>query len=133
MAETMPLIRDLARTRVAQVWIDHTGHNTGQIYGTTTKEWQLDAVIHLSKVERVGTDIAFQLEFTKARRRRPETRRDFETLALILTDDCWTVEGAEHAPGKVRMTPMCESFYAALINAFATSQIPGQTTEERVV
>jgi len=127
-ADTMPLIRDLTRARVAQIWIDHTGHNTGQIYGTKTKEWQLDAVVLLSKADRPGTDIAFQLEFTKARRRRPETRKDFETVTLILNDDSWRIEGANIAPQKAGLTRMCEAFYTALGYAFAASKTAGQTT-----
>ena len=121
-ADTMPLIRDLTRARVAQVWIDHTGHNTGQIYGTKTKEWQLDAVVLLSKADRPGTDIAFQLEFTKARRRRPETRGDFETVTLILNADIWRLEGADRIPKKARLTRKCEAFYSVLACAFATSE-----------
>ncbi|MFL5337463.1 MAG: AAA family ATPase [Geminicoccaceae bacterium] len=54
--DTMPLVKALTRRRIAQIWIDHTGHNTGQLYGTKTKEWQFDAVALLTKAERPGLD-----------------------------------------------------------------------------
>ena len=126
--ETMELVRSLTRSRVAQVWIDHTGHDKTKIYGSSTKEWQLDAVVLLTKAERADTDIAFQLEFTKARRRRPDTRADFETVTLSLRGDQWRVEGAEAAPRRARLTPMCESFYSALLDALCNTSTPGSTT-----
>jgi hypothetical protein len=126
--ETMPLGRHLTRERVAQVWIDHTGHNKTKIYGSNTKEWQLDVVVLLTKVERHGADVAFKIEFTKARRRRPETRADFETVTLTLSDDQWLVDGATNTPRKPKLSPMCQAFHSALMDALCISPTPGQTT-----
>jgi hypothetical protein len=93
--DTMPLVKALTRSRIAQVWFDHTGHDSGKLYGTKTKEWQFDAVALLTKAERPGLDIAFTMEFTKARRRTPSNRTDFETVTLAMVDDAWEAEGAE--------------------------------------
>lgn len=126
--DTMPLVRHLTRNRVAQVWIDHTGHDKTKIYGSSTKEWQLDAVVLLTKAERHGADVAFKMEFTKARRRRPETRADFETVTLALRDDQWHVAGAAEASGRTKLSPMCQAYYAALKDALSISTTPGRTT-----
>ena len=126
--ETMELVRSLTKSRIAQVWIDHTGHDKTKIYGSSTKEWQLDAVALLSKVDRANADVAFQIEFTKARRRRPDTRADFEKVTLSLQDDEWRVNGAEAAPNKVRLSPMCAAFYAAFTDALSITSTPGTTT-----
>ena len=85
--ETMPLVQALTSKRIAQVWVDHTGHDTSKIYGTKTKEWQFDAVALMSKVERPGLDIAFSLEFSKARRRKPSNRADFAKTTFTVQDD----------------------------------------------
>lgn len=61
--DTMKLVKELTRRRIAQVWIDHTGHDTGRIYGTKTKEWQFDTVALMEKADRPGCDIAFSLKF----------------------------------------------------------------------
>lgn len=98
--DTMPLVKELSRRRIAQVWIDHTGHQTGHIYGSKTKEWSADAVALMSKAERPGMDIAFKLEWTKARRRKPSNRADFATVTLTMADDAWSVEGADSAAPK---------------------------------
>jgi hypothetical protein len=49
----------------------------GGAYGTKTREWQMDTVIHLEKADRPDTDVSFKLTFRKARERTPETRSDF--------------------------------------------------------
>lgn len=126
--ETMPLVRHLTRERVAQVWIDHTGHDKTKIYGSSTKEWQLDVVALLTKVDRHGADVAFKIDFTKARRRRPETRQDFETVTLTLRDDQWHVDGATEAPRKPKLSPICQAFYSALHDALVITTTPGRTT-----
>ena len=100
--DTLPLVTSLTRDGIAQVWIDHTGHEASRTYGTLTKIWRVDAAIMLSAVDRPEADLAFKLEFTKARRRKPDNRADFEPIILTLTNDVWTVEAAAAsvAPGK---------------------------------
>ena len=126
--ETMPLVRHLTRERVAQIWIDHTGHDKTKIYGSSTKEWQLDAVALLTKVYRHGADVAFKIEFTKARRRRPETRADFETVTLSLCKGHWQVEGAADAAQTPKLSPMCRAFHDAFLEALYVTTTPGRTT-----
>lgn len=96
-AQTMPLVKEITKQRIAQIWLDHTGHNTGQLYGTKTKEWPFDAVALLTKAERPGLDIAFTMEFTKARRRKPSNRADFEPATMAMVGDQWTREDATAA------------------------------------
>jgi hypothetical protein len=122
---SMQLVKDLSKRRVAQVWLDHTGHETGRIYGTKTKEWSFDNVALLTKAGQPG-EISFTLEFTKARRRRPETRADFATVTFTLDGNQWTTVTAAAAKAKVKMSPMCAQFFGALTEAFIDT--PGSTT-----
>ena len=54
---------------------------------TSTREWQLDTVILLERVELPGADIAFKTEFTKARERTPDNRTDFDEATITLADE----------------------------------------------
>ena len=93
--DTLPLALELTRRQIAQIWLDHTGHLADHIYGSKTKEWQMDVVILLEEVEQPDADISVKLKFTKARRRRPETRQDFEPVTITLRDDQWSWAPAE--------------------------------------
>jgi len=44
--QTLPWVRWLTRQAVGQIWIHHTGHDETRSYGTKTREWQMDTVIH---------------------------------------------------------------------------------------
>ena len=90
--ETMPLIMELTRRRIGQLWVHHTGHDTSRGYGTKTREWNLDVVMHLDKVDHAETDVAFTLSFPKARERGPRNREDFDKVKLALVADQWTRE-----------------------------------------
>lgn len=96
--ETMPLVKALTRRRIAQVWFDHMGHNTEHIYGSKTKEWQIDVVAILKAVEAADADLSFRIEFTKARRREKANRADFEPVTVTLREDVW--EGRVEGKGK---------------------------------
>jgi hypothetical protein len=96
----LPLVSELTKHSIGQIWIDHTGHDASRGYGSKTKQWRMDTVIHLTAVERSDTDISFQLEFRKARERTPETRADFEDITVSLIDDQWTGDGNRRQPGK---------------------------------
>ena len=93
--ETMPLVLELTRRQVAQVWLDHTGHDSGHIYGSKTKEWMLDVVVLVEALGEPDTDISIKIKFTKARRKRPETRADFAPVAITLRDDEWSCAPVE--------------------------------------
>jgi hypothetical protein len=85
----LPLVNDLTKRAIGQMWINHTGHDATRGYGSKTKEWRMDTTIHLTAIERSDVDLSFRLEFRKARERTPENRRDFEDVTMALVDDQW--------------------------------------------
>ncbi len=97
-SDTLPLVMQLTRRRVGQIWIDHTGHNTDRQYGSATKAWRFDAVGLMTPLphdQRSLHELAFTLSFEhpgKARRRTPDNWRDFETVIIRLKEDQWTSE-----------------------------------------
>jgi AAA domain len=102
----LPWIRDLTRRKIGQIWIHHTGLNETHGYGTSTREWQLDTVILLERVQRANADIGFKLSFGKARERTPYNRTDFEPAVITLVDDTWTSErGGDIQSGRSRRAP----------------------------
>jgi hypothetical protein len=114
--KTMLLVKELTRRRIAQIWIDHTGHDAGKIYGTKTKEWQFDAVALLTEADWPGSDVAFTLEFTKARRRKPSNRADFEKTTFAMVGDVWQTKiGAAGA----RKLPRIEAAALAVLTDLA--------------
>ncbi len=99
--DTMPLVLALTRKRIAQIWLDHTGHNGEHIYGSKTKEWQMDLVALFEDIENKGdADVSFKLKFTKARRRRPDAREDFNTGTITLREDEWSWVPADQTAEK---------------------------------
>ena len=88
----VPWTRALTRRGIGQIWVHHTGHAEDRSYGTKTREWQMDTVIHLTAVKRADTDLSFRLEFPKARERTPENRADFAAISVALVDDAWTCD-----------------------------------------
>jgi hypothetical protein len=127
-SDTMALVKELTRRRIAQVWIDHTGHDTGRIYGTKTKEWQFDTVALMEKADRPGADIAFSLKFDKARRRKPSNRTDFDMFTATLANDEWTVEGTGRAGKRGKVCAMAAAIHGALLDALVISPSPGMVT-----
>jgi hypothetical protein len=99
-AGCIPLVEQLTRAGIAQVWCDHTGHNTARQYGSNTKSWRFDAVgimTPLIETERPTDHVAFQLSFDspgKARRRTPDSWTDFQPHIIRLIDDEWISEPA---------------------------------------
>jgi hypothetical protein len=108
--DTLPWVRDLTRRAIGQIWAHHTGHEETHGYGTKTREWQLDTVILLERVEQPGTDIAFQMKFTKARERRPDNRADFETTLITLAEDTWSSERGGHLRSTTRRSAADQMF-----------------------
>ena len=99
---TLPWVRRLTNRGIGQVWGHHTGIDKTRGYGTSTREWQMDAVILLSAVEGPDTDLSFTLEFLKARERSPHNRANFETSTVVLMDDEWVSQLSERARAGVR-------------------------------
>jgi hypothetical protein len=133
--QAMPWVRSLTQRHIAQVWLHHTGHDTTRGYGTKTREWQMDNVLHFEKVERTETDVSFKLTFVKAREREPATRNDFRDVKITLTNNVWTWE-AQSGVGPAPITAAVTlKFYEALCLATAASDrqvngCPAATVEE---
>jgi AAA domain len=119
-AQTMPWIRSLTARGIGQLWVHHTGHNKSRGFGTSTREWQMDTVIHLDRIERADTDVSFQLKFSKARERTPTTRRDFTEAKIALVNDEWTWRPAE-GKGLEKISPENHKFLDALRSAVKNS------------
>jgi hypothetical protein len=118
--ETLPLIKDLTRRCIGQLWIHHTGHDKSRGYGTSTREWQMDTVLQGNMVENPDTDVSFTLEFPKARERTPETRQDFENVTISLIDDQWISSAVKIAPTPA--SPTGAKFLQALHEVFASGK-----------
>jgi hypothetical protein len=118
--QTLPWIKSLTKQNIGQIWIHHTGINEERGYGDKTKEWQLDTVMFLERVENNLTDVSFRLQFHKARERTPATRADFRSVKIALVDNQWTCDGANISkPNKV--SPTALRFLDALNNVLASS------------
>jgi KaiC/GvpD/RAD55 family RecA-like ATPase len=80
------VVRWLSSKGIAQIWLHHTGHDSGKSYGTKTREWEMDTVLALRKIDgddgnERGTRV--ELEFTKARLRTPETHDEFKARVAV--------------------------------------------------
>lgn len=116
-ARVLPFMASLTKRSIGQLWAHHTGHDATKGYGTKTREWRMDTVVHLTEQQRADTDISFLLEFRKARERTPETRRDFEDVSIALVNDEWV-----HSAGtkQTQLTPTGAKFLEALYDALAS-------------
>jgi hypothetical protein len=115
--EVLPFIGALTENHIGQLWVHHTGHDTTKGYGSKTREWGMDTVIHLTEAKRPDTDVSFSLAFPKARERTPETRHDFEEVTVALVNDEWVCSAAVEKRSKV--SPLGEKFLLALQEVFA--------------
>jgi hypothetical protein len=106
------LVEALTRQQIGQLWVHHTGHDTSRGYGTKTREWQLDTVMHLDQIKRPDTDVSFTLTFPKARERTPDNRADFADLDIALVNDQW--RGAVTTNIKGRIEGLALKFFEAL-------------------
>jgi hypothetical protein len=130
--QTMPLVKAITAKRIGQVWFDHMGNDTTRLYGTKTKEWQFDSVAVLEKVKRPDTDVSFSMTFTKARRRKPSNRTDFEPITVALLNDEWQVEGSAKPTTAKPPSPGAAKFFTELCNAInADNRTDATTTKER--
>jgi hypothetical protein len=134
-SDTLPWVKSLTKRLIGQLWIHHTGHDETKSYGDKSKEWQLDLVIGLTKIERVDTDVSFTLTIDKARERTPATRADFADATVALVNDQWTSKSAV-GRAKDKVSPLAKKFYAALVNATTSNDTtkmfncPTATTDE---
>jgi hypothetical protein len=93
-APMKPLVCELSARKIAQVWFNHA-NDLGKSFGDKTREWEMDTVAKLTKVE--GDETAIRLEFAKARLRTPKTAGQFAPLIIRPAED-WKCESAKGAP-----------------------------------
>jgi hypothetical protein len=128
---TPPLVSRLTASRIAQIWFDHT-NKAGGHYGTIIKQWLFDTVGEIEPLQdKQDKTVAFTLGFSKARRRTPENRMDYETVAVRLKDDTWSIELASAASRPAKVEPKVAIFHDVLLDAIkAKPTQPGQTTKD---
>ena len=134
-SETLSLVSKITSLGISQIWLDHTGHNTGRQYGSATKAWRFDAVgimTPLNGKTGVGNgEVAFTLSFDspgKARRRTPDNWQDFATRIVRLANDRWTSDRVGDDDKPVRqatVSPSARRYYRALINALSRVEKSG--------
>jgi hypothetical protein len=132
----LSLVSELTKQGIAQIWLDHAGHNTDRQYGSSTKQWRMDAVGMMTPLaadqSREPGEAAFNLSFEppagKARRQTPENLGDFANVIIRLTDDQWTSEPAAGAAAAGRLTPKCQLWHLALLDALSRSAQLGRST-----
>jgi hypothetical protein len=127
---TMPLVHALTKRQIGQLWIHHTGHDTSRGYGTKTREWQLDTVMHLDEIKRPDTDVSFSLIFPKARERTPDNRGDFTDVDIALVNDQWTGIVATNVKAKIT-EPLTLKFFE-LCSTPQTPAVSRQPTDNRL-
>jgi hypothetical protein len=116
--DTLPLVTELTRRAIGQVWEHHTGHDASRGYGTKTREWRMDTVMHLDEVKRSDAYISFKLTFPKARERTPANRDDFAEVEIALVNDRWEGTIVVNS-GKEKLTGKALKFFEALQTVLA--------------
>jgi hypothetical protein len=112
--QTLPWVRSLTRRGIGQIWVHHTGHDESRTYGTKTREWQMDTVIHLKPVKRADTGVSFEAEFRKARERTPSTQNEFKNARVALVNDKWTVANVTGFEDPIPATPLETAWWEKL-------------------
>jgi hypothetical protein len=96
-------VRWLSAKHVAQIWLHHTGHDGSHSYGTKTREWEMDSVLALRRVDQEADGAnepaaRAEMEFTKARLRTPKTWAQFKAATIVFDGDeertQWRVDAA---------------------------------------
>ena len=108
----------------ANVVPPHRPRRKSKGYGSKAREWQMDVVILMERVELPGADLAFSIKFTKAREKSPENRDDFEPVTMSLQNDEWTFTRTP-TPKK----PLSPTFLA-MFNILQAAGPAGLTTAE---
>jgi hypothetical protein len=117
--DTLPMVAALTKREIGQLWEHHTGHDASRGYGTKTREWRMDTVMHLDEVKRPDTDISFHLAFPKARERTPSNRDDFAELDIALVNDQWQSSVGLEGGKTKDVQPLERKFVEALQTAVA--------------
>jgi hypothetical protein len=135
--QTLPLVLGITALGKAQIWLDHTGHNSDRQYGTSTKGWFFDVIgvmLRPNGEQQREHETCFDLSFDpptgKARNRDPDRWNDFAPHHIRLTDEGWTSEPIDRpGPRKDKVKPSVRLFHDALLDALAVAATnPGETT-----
>jgi hypothetical protein len=117
-AAILPWIKSLTKRHIGQLWFHHTGHDESHGYGSKAREWQMDLVGLMKRVDDPETDLAFTLEWTKKRECTPDNRDQFEPITLRLVDDVWLAGDVAARPA-LRLSEKQATAYNALKKAIA--------------
>jgi hypothetical protein len=90
---TVPLVLELTRRQISQIWGDHTGHDTSHQYGSSVKKRAFDTVLMAKQATLEDSDLALAISFDKTRNRTPENKRDYEHCIVRLHNGEWTTNG----------------------------------------
>ena len=112
------MIRRITSLRIAQIWMDHAGHNATKAYGTSTKMWEMDTVVRLER--RDNNEPGFKIEFEKARLRTDKNMVEFIPQNVALIENQWHHEDAIEGNGSKKAT-MQSDIMDALHNITATA------------
>ncbi len=115
------LLLQISSRRIAQVWLHHTGHDASKSYGTKTREWQMEAVIMLSKLDNddapTEQSAAFNLKFDKARNKTPKNYEQFAAKIVRATESGFVAE--EGLASKAKATSEVEIIRRAFLDAYS--------------
>jgi hypothetical protein len=142
--QTVPLVMELTKLGLAQIWCDHTGWDTGRQYGTSTKGWSFDTIGILTppaaedrEPECLTLNLTFDPPNGKCRRRTPDNWNDFKQSTLALRNGIWTAKTSENIAKP--LTAEGRGWLNDITNIFAVPDVaqtrtvsPGGVTVSRV-
>jgi hypothetical protein len=110
------LMRKITSTRIAQIWLHHTGHDASRGFGTKTREWQVDTVAILLAAD-VDSGL-IELRFTKARLRTPQTHAQFEPKLIHCDANGWAIVSDAPKGGKGKPMSLHAIIKTQLLRAY---------------
>jgi hypothetical protein len=111
----LPFVRGLSARHIAQIWLHHA-NDLGKGFRTKTREWEMDLVGTLARVE--DDENAIKLEFTKSRLRTPHNFDQFAPRIIRPGDD-WRIEiGKGGAAARRKGDGMTEIIRSEYVNAY---------------
>jgi Bifunctional DNA primase/polymerase, N-terminal/AAA domain len=115
------LAQRISGKKIGQVYLHHTGHDATRSYGTKTREWKMTAVVMLTKLDGDESDdiTAFNLEFTKARERKPSNRRQFAPSIIRVTPEGFRSEPAAPGNGKKKKVDQHRAWFISTYEQLA--------------
>jgi hypothetical protein len=122
------LLRALSKRNIGQIWINHIGRDATHAYGDVTREWEMDTIITLAKVDKSDPqDTTITIDFSKkARLRTPHNYRQFATIDARRGEDGWVVI-SDPASGFVKEEWALEEAEAFFLKSLARFDKQGRT------